>query len=59
MSAVQEFVGPVDVGIVDYVREKGTVDAVELIERFGEAKVNTLIERGELVEAAGKIRVLE
>jgi predicted nucleic acid-binding Zn finger protein len=59
VAAVQELVGAVDTKIIDYVKKKGEVDSVDIIEKFGEEKVNTLIERGELVERAGKIRVLE
>jgi hypothetical protein len=44
---------------VDYVKEKGAVDSVELIEKFSEGLVNELIERGQLTEYKGKIRVIE
>ena len=59
LVAVQEHVAPIDMDIVDYVRKKGEVDSLELIKKFGEDKVNTLIGRGELIEKLGKIRVLE
>lgn len=59
LRAVQELTSQVDTGIVDYVAEKGEVNSMELIEKFGEAKVNVLIERGELIEKSGKIRILK
>ena len=43
---------------VDYVKEKGAVDSVELIEKFSEGLVNDLIERGQLAEYKGKIKVI-
>ena len=59
IAAVRESVGKADTSIVEYVKEKGELDSVELIEKFGEAEVNALLEHGELVERSGKIRVLE
>jgi hypothetical protein len=44
---------------VDYVKEKGEVDSVELIERFSEGLVNELIERGQLAEYKGRIKVVD
>ena len=45
--------------VMDYVKEKKEVDSIQLIEKFGEEKVNELIEKGELIEDKGKIRLLE
>lgn len=45
--------------IAAYVKQKDSVDAVALIERFGEEAVNDLIKRGILSEKKGKIRCLE
>jgi hypothetical protein len=44
---------------VDYVKGKGVVDSVELIEKFSEGLVNELIERGQLAEYKGKIKVID
>jgi len=45
--------------IIGYVEKKRVVDSLELIKRFGEAAVDDLISRGELIEEGGKIRVLK
>ena len=58
LRAVQEQTEQADTSVVDYVSQKGEVDALELIQKFGEEKVNTLLKRGELIEKAGKIRIL-
>lgn len=34
-------------------------DSIELIEKFGEEIVNELIEKGELIESKGKIKILK
>jgi len=45
--------------IVDFIEKKGEADSIELIERFGEETVNTMIRDGELIEEAGKIKLLK
>ncbi|MFH1849826.1 MAG: SWIM zinc finger family protein [archaeon] len=45
--------------IVDYVNANGDVDAVTLIEMYGEQAVNALINAGELIELGGRIRRLK
>lgn len=45
--------------ILDFVKKKGEVDSVELIEMFNEEEVNKLLDEGALIEVKGKIRVLE
>lgn len=47
-----------DEKIVQYVQEKGAVNAVELIELFGEETVDELIRLGYLYEKNGTIHVL-
>ena len=42
-----------------FVKKKGKIDSVQLIEKFGEGLVNELIDRGELLEKNGKIIVVE
>jgi hypothetical protein len=44
--------------IISYVKDSVFVDSMELIEKFGEEAVNTLIEHGELIEEHGKIRLM-
>jgi len=44
--------------IIDFVKENVFVESVELIDKFGEDKVNELISHGELIEEHGKIRLL-
>jgi predicted nucleic acid-binding Zn finger protein len=56
--AVQEKIGRGAEDILEYVSKKGEIDAVELVEKFGEEKVKALKEIGELIEEAGRIRVL-
>jgi hypothetical protein len=45
--------------ITSYVRVRGSVDSIDLIEKFGEEPVNDLIRLGELTEENGIIRILE
>lgn len=45
--------------IIEYVRKKGEVETVVLIEKYGAGEVNELIEKGELIERKGKVKVLE
>ena len=45
--------------ILAYIREKETVDSIELIEKFGEDKLNYLIEKGDILEERGIIRLLK
>ena len=45
--------------IVDYVKEKGEVDSLELIKKFKEDAVDDLLSRGELIEKGGMISVLD
>ncbi|MFH0979198.1 MAG: SWIM zinc finger family protein [Candidatus Woesearchaeota archaeon] len=58
IKAVQEQTLKVDPGVVDYVRQKGEVDSLQLIEKFGEEKVNACIASGELLESKGRIKLL-
>lgn len=44
--------------IIAFVKEKGEVDSLELIDKFGEEAVNQLIEQGQLIEEKGKVRQL-
>ncbi len=44
--------------IISFVKENVFIDSVELIERFGEDKINELVGNGELIEEHGKIRLL-
>lgn len=43
---------------IAYVKENIEVDSVDFIEKFSEGVLDELIERGELIEKNGKIRVL-
>ena len=45
--------------ILDYVKNKKEVDSLKLIEKFSEEIVNELIQKGELIEEKGKIKILE
>jgi len=45
--------------ILEFIKKKGEADSIELIERFGEETVNTMIRNGELIEEAGKIKLLK
>ena len=56
----QETIEEAGAGVLEYIDGKGgKVDAVELIERFGEEKVDSLIHAGELIEEKGKIKILK
>ena len=44
--------------LIKYVEDNVFVDSTELIEKFGEEVVNELIEKAELIEEQGKIRLL-
>lgn len=63
VQAVQEYLhqrkGKVYEKILGFVKEIGEVDAVLLLEKFGEEDVNELLRRGELLERKGKIVLLE
>ena len=39
--------------------EGGEMDALELIDKFGEEKIDRLIKSGELIERSGKITILK
>ena len=60
MKAVKEKYGEVkgNSKIIDYVKRKGEVDSIELIEKFSEDEVNLLLEKGELIENRGVISLL-
>ncbi len=45
--------------ILALVRAKGEINDIELIQEFGEEKINEMIRLGELLERNGKIRILE
>ena len=45
--------------VIKYVKEKEKVDSIELIEKFGEEKVEKLIQNSELIEEKGKIKIFE
>jgi len=45
--------------IIAYVKKQKQVDSLKLIEKFGEPIVNELIQKGDLIEEKGKIKVLE
>lgn len=45
--------------IIQYVKEKGEVDSIELLEKFGEERINMLINEGFLIEEHGRIKVVE
>jgi hypothetical protein len=44
--------------IVKLIKENVFVDSIELIDKFGEERINELIKNGELIEEHGKIRLL-
>lgn len=48
-----------DTKIADFVKTKGKVESIKLIEKFGEEAVNSLISEGILVEKQGFIQLLE
>jgi hypothetical protein len=46
--------------VTAFIEKKGgEVDSLVLIEKFGEEKVNSLIQLGELIERQGKIKILK
>jgi len=45
--------------IVEFVKEKGEVESLELINRFNEEAVDDLLCRGELIEKNGFIKLLD
>ena len=49
---------PVDDKILAFVKEKGEVGSLELIDKFGEETINEFIENGHLIEERGKVRLL-
>ena len=44
--------------LLDYIKEKGSVDSVEALDKYGDI-VDELIEEGELIEEKGKLKILE
>lgn len=62
MQAVKDSLGvECDFGysvILDFVREKGEVDSLELIEKYDSESVDYLLKSGELIEKNGKIKLL-
>lgn len=59
IAAVQAQDTGSDKELIEHVRSKGEIESLELIKEYGEPKINSLLQKGELVEKAGKIRVLE
>lgn len=45
--------------VLAYVKKQKEVDSLKLIEKFSEPIVNELIQKGDLIEEKGKIKVLE
>lgn len=45
--------------VLNYIRQKGEADAVELIETYGEETVNKMIQQGTVIEIKGKIKIVE
>lgn len=45
--------------IMEEIKSNGEIDTIELMEKYGEDKVQELIDNGELIEHMGKLRVLE
>lgn len=45
--------------IIIYLKQRGNVDAIVLIEQFSKEAINDLIKRGALMKEKGKIRCLE
>jgi len=45
--------------ILQFIRKKGSIDSMELIKKFGDKLVESLIKSGDLIEKQGKIKVLE
>ena len=44
--------------IISFIKGNVFVDSIELIEKYGEKKINELIKNGELIEEHGKVRIL-
>lgn len=56
----QETIQEAGADVLEYIEEKGgEVDSVELVERFGDDKVEALIQAGEIIEKGGKCKRLE
>jgi hypothetical protein len=45
--------------IIDYINEKGEIDSLKLINKFGEDAVDDMLSRGELIERDGLICILD
>lgn len=45
--------------IIDYVKEKGEIETIEGLDKFGEDAVNAAIGNGDLIETKGKLRILK
>lgn len=45
--------------IISLVRDRGPVPTITVLEMFDEETVNELIQKGELIEERGKLRILE
>jgi hypothetical protein len=45
-------------GILQFIKEKGEIESVELIRQYGESIVNDLIANGEIAEEKGKVRLI-
>lgn len=62
ISAVREMIDSSNASdyeeIIAYLKEHLEVDAVELIEKFGEEKVDELKKKGEIMEQKGIIKIL-
>ena len=45
--------------IIEEIKSSGEIDTIELMEKYGEDKIQELIDNGELIENRGRLRVLE
>jgi len=45
--------------ILNEIAQKGQVDSLELVKKYGEEAINDLIHMGEIIEENGKIRLLK
>jgi predicted nucleic acid-binding Zn finger protein len=45
--------------IIEEVKQKEEVETVVLMEKYGEKEVQELIDRGELIETKGKVKITE
>ncbi|NOZ81422.1 MAG: SWIM zinc finger family protein [DPANN group archaeon] len=45
--------------VIDLVRKEGPINTVTILEMFDEDTVNELIQKGELIEERGKLRILD